>query len=175
MKALLISLITLVSFAAMADSPIYDIPLKDIDKKETSLKAYAGKALLIVNVASQCGYTPQYAGLEALWKKYQAQGLVVLGFPCNDFGGQEPGSNEEIKSFCSANYSVSFPLFDKVAIKSGTPHPLYAELLKTGDVGWNFTKFLVGKDGKVIQVFDSGVEPDSAELSSAIDKALTAK
>lgn len=175
MKKLLTALLACFTMTAFADSPIYDIPLKDIDKKDTTLKAYSGKAILIVNVASQCGYTPQYAGLEALWKKFKDKGLVVLGFPCNDFGGQEPGSNDEIKTFCSTNYSVSFPLFDKVAIKSGTPHPLYAELLKTGDVGWNFCKFLVGKDGKVVKFFDSGVEPESAELAAEIEKALAAK
>lgn len=175
MKKLLTALLACLAMTALADSPIYDIPLKDIDKKDTTLKTYAGKAILIVNVASQCGYTPQYAGLETLWKKFKDKGLVVLGFPCNDFGGQEPGSNDEIKTFCSTNYSVSFPLFDKVAIKSGTPHPLYAELLKTGDVGWNFCKFLVGKDGKVMKFFDSGVEPEAAELTSEIEKALAAK
>ena len=175
MKKLLTALLACFTMTAFADSPIYDIPLKDIDKKDTTLKAYSGKAILIVNVASQCGYTPQYAGLEALWKKFKDKGLVVLGFPCNDFGGQEPGSNDEIKTFCSTNYSVSFPLFDKVAIKSGMPHPLYAELLKSGDVGWNFCKFLIGKDGKVVKFFDSGVEPESAELAAEIEKALAAK
>ncbi len=172
MKTLLALVLSCLTMTALAEAPIYDIPLKDIDGKDTSLKAYAGKALLIVNVASQCGYTSQYSGLEALWKKYQDQGLVVLGFPCNDFGGQEPGTNAEIKTFCSSNYSVTFPMFDKVAIKSGTPHPLYAELLKAGDVGWNFCKFLVGKDGKVVQLFDAGVEPESAELTAAINKAV---
>lgn len=172
MKTLLALVLSCLTMTALAEAPLYDIPLKDIDGKDTSLKAYAGKALLIVNVASQCGYTSQYSGLEALWKKYQDQGLVVLGFPCNDFGGQEPGTNAEIKTFCSSNYSVTFPMFDKVAIKSGTPHPLYAELLKAGDVGWNFCKFLVGKDGKVVQLFDAGVEPESAELTAAINKAV---
>ena len=172
MKTLLALVLSCLTMTALAEAPIYDIPLKDIDGKDTSLKAYAGKALLIVNVASQCGYTSQYSGLEALWKKYQDQGLVVLGFPCNDFGGQEPGTNAEIKTFCSSNYSVTFPMFDKVAIKSGTPHPLYAELLKAGDVGWNFCRFLVGKDGKVVQLFDAGVEPESAELTAAINKAV---
>lgn len=175
MKTLLTLALSCLAMTAFADSPLYDIPLKSLDKKDASLKDYAGKPLLIVNVASQCGYTPQYAGLEALWKKYKDKGLMVLGFPCNDFGGQEPGSNEEIKSFCKTNYGVTFPMFDKVVIKGGTPHPLYAELLKTGDVGWNFTKFLVGKDGKVIKLFDSGVEPDSTELAAEIDKAIAAK
>jgi len=175
MRRFLTLALTLITLSAFADMPIYDIPLKDIEGKDTTLKTYAGKVLLIVNVASQCGYTAQYAGLEALSKKYKDQGLVILGFPCNDFGGQEPGSNEEIKTFCTSNYSVTFPLFDKVAIKSGQPHPLYAELLKAGDVGWNFAKFLVGRDGKVVQLFDSGVEPDASELTAAIDKALATK
>ena len=138
------------------------IPLKDIDGKETSLKAYAGKALLIVNVASQCGFTPQYAGLEALYRKYKDQG------------------NEEIKTFCTSNYSVTFPIFDKVSIKGSSPHPLYAALTAkdspgAGEVGWNFTKFLVGRDGKIIAKFDSDVEPDAASLTAAIEKALAAK
>jgi glutathione peroxidase len=167
----LILLLTMLTSAALADSPLYDIPLKTLDGKDTSLKAHSGKALLIVNVASQCGFTPQYAGLETLWKKYEAKGLMVLGFPCNDFGGQEPGTAEEIKSFCSSNYSVTFPLFAKVGITSDT-HPLYVELTKTGKVGWNFTKFLIGKDGKVISKFDSDVEPESVELTGAIEKAL---
>ena len=163
--------LTMLTAAAFADSPLYDIPLKTLAGKDATLKTYAGKALLIINVASQCGYTSQYAGLEALWKKYEAQGLIVLGFPCNDFGGQEPGSAEEIKSFCSSNYGVTFPMFSKVGITADT-HPLYVELTKTGKVGWNFTKFLVGKDGKVIAKYEPDVEPESAELTGAIEKAL---
>ena len=164
-------LLIMIASTAFADSPLYDIPVKTLAGKDTSLKAYAGKVLLIINVASECGYTPQYAGLEALWKKYKDQGVVVLGFPCNDFGGQEPGSNDEIQTFCRVNYGVTFPMFSKVGITKDT-HPLYAELSKTGKVGWNFTKFLIGKDGKAISMFDAGVEPDSAELTGAIEKAL---
>ena len=179
MKLLTLAM-TALALASATAGPLDSIPLKDIDGKDTSLKAYAGKALLIVNVASQCGYTPQYAGLEALYRKYKEQGLMVLGFPCNDFGGQEPGSNDEIKTFCSSNYSVTFPIFDKVVIKGASPHPLYAALTAKdspgpGEVGWNFTKFLVGRDGKIIAKFDSAVEPDAAELTAAIDKALAAK
>jgi len=175
MKKLLILAMTALSLATASAGSLDSIPLKDIDGKDTSLKAYAGKAILIVNVASQCGYTPQYKGLEALYQKYKDQGLVVLGFPCNDFGGQEPGTAEEIKTFCSTNYSVSFPIFAKLAIKGDSPHPLYAELTKTGPVGWNFTKFLVGRDGKVIAKYDSKVTPDGTELTGAIEKALAAK
>lgn len=163
-----------------ADAPLYSIPLKDIDGKDTSLKAYAGKALLVVNVASECGYTRQYKGLEAVWRKYKDKGLVVLGFPSNDFGGQEPGTNEEIKSFCSSKYDVTFPLFDKVTVKGSGQHPLYAALTGKdarfpGNVKWNFGKFLIGRDGKIIARYDSGTEPDSAELTSAIESALAAK
>ena len=175
MKRLLLLAMTAISIATASAESLDSIPLQDIDGKDTSLKAYAGKAVLIVNVASECGYTPQYAGLEALYKKYKDQGLVVLGFPCNDFGGQEPGSLEEIKTFCSSNYSVTFPMFAKVVIKGSSPHPLYAELTKTGAVGWNFTKFLLGRDGKVISKFDSKVTPEDAELTGAIEKALAAK
>ncbi len=176
MKALLILAMTALSLATATAGSLDAIPLKDIDGKDTALKDYSGKVRLIVNVASQCGYTPQYAGLETLYKKYKDQGLVIMGFPCNDFGGQEPGTADEIKSFCSTNYSVSFPIFAKVAIKGASPHPLYAALTeKEGKVGWNFTKFLVGRDGGIIAKFDSGVEPDSAELTSAIEKALAAK
>jgi glutathione peroxidase len=154
-----------------ADTPLLEVPVKTLDKQETTLKAYAGRVLLIVNVASQCGLTPQYAGLEALWQKYKDRGLVVLGFPCNDFGGQEPENEAGIKVFCTTNYKVSFPMFAKVGITKD-PHPLYQQLLKSGAVGWNFTKFLVGKDGKTAKCFDSNVEPDSAELVAAIEAAL---
>ena len=163
-----------------ADAPLYDIPLKDIDGKDTSLKAHAGKPLLIVNVASKCGYTKQYAGLEEVWKKYQAQGLMVLGFPSNDFGGQEPGTNEEIKQFCSSKFAVTFPLFDKLHTKGPEQHPLYAALTGPaspvpGPVKWNFGKFLVGRDGKIIARYDSKVTPDAPELTQAIEAALAAK
>lgn len=164
-----------------AEEPkLYSIPLKDIDGKETSLKAFSGKALLIVNVASECGFTRQYAGLEALARKYKDRGLEVLGFPCNDFGAQEPGTNEEIKKFCSTRFDVTFPLFDKLHVKGAEQHPLYAALTGPaspvpGEVKWNFGKFLVGRDGKILARFDSDVEPDSAELTSAIEGALGAK
>ena len=169
MKRLLTALLTLVAMTAFADSPLYTIPLKDIDGKDTTLQAHAGKVLLIVNVASQCGYTSQYAGLEALHQKVKDRGVVVLGFPCNDFGGQEPGTAAEIKVFCQENYKVSFPMFDKVAMDG----PLYTALTSsTGKIGWNFEKILVGKDGNVITKFSSDVEPESAEITGAIEQAL---
>ena len=146
------------------------------DGANKSLGSYSGKVLLIVNVASRCGFTRQYSGLQALQDSYGAQGLEVLGFPCNDFGGQEPGSLEEIKSFCSTTYNASFELFDKVHATGSTTEP-YTTLNKTepsGDVAWNFEKFLVGKDGTVIARFKSGVEPDSDELKNAIESALNA-
>jgi glutathione peroxidase len=165
--------------AHAADS-LYNIPLKDIDGKSTSLKEYEGKVMLIVNVASNCGYTPQYAGLEALHEKYKGRGFAVLGFPCNQFGGQEPGTNEEIKQFCSSKYRVSFPLFDKIEVNGPNRHPLYAVLAGRGspfpgDIKWNFNKFLIGRDGKILRLFDSKAKPDSAKLIQAVEKALDGK
>ena len=183
MKTLPIFVLTMCATAALssaAESPLYAIPLKDIDGKATSLKAYEGKVMLVVNVASKCGHTPQYDGLEALWQKTRDKGLVVLGFPCNDFGSQEPGTEAEIKTFCSSKFNVTFPLFSKLHVNGPEQHPLYEALSGKsapfpGPVKWNFGKFLVGKDGKIVARFDSGVKPDSAELSAAIDAALAAK
>ena len=165
---------------AASSSSIMDIPLKDIDGKDTSLNAYKGKVLLIVNVASKCGNTPQYEALEAAYKKYKKDGLVVLGFPCNDFMGQEPGSAEEIKTFCTTKYSVDFPLFAKLHVKGPEQHPLYTALTGKdsqfpGDIDWNFAKFLVGRDGKVITRFKARVKPDSPEVVAAIEDALKSK
>ena len=159
---------------------IYDIPVKDIDGKDTTLAAYKGKVVLIVNVASHCGYTPQYKSLEAVYKKYKDQGFVVLGFPCNQFGGQEPGTNEEIKQFCTSKYDVTFPLFDKIDVNGASRHPLYVLLAGEtspfpGNIKWNFNKFLIGKDGKILKRFDSSVTPDSAAATEAITAALAAK
>jgi glutathione peroxidase len=159
---------------------LQDVPLKDINGKDTSLKAYKGKVLLVVNVASKCGLTPQYKGLEALHRKYKDQGFTVLGFPCNDFGSQEPGSNEEIKEFCSSKYDVSFPMFDKLHVKGPERHALYAELTGEGspfpgDVKWNFGKFLIGKDGKILKRFEPKVAPDAPEVTQALEAALAAK
>jgi glutathione peroxidase len=159
---------------------IYKIPVKDIDHKDTSLGAYQGKVLLVVNVASKCGFTPQYKALEAVYEKYKDKGLVVLGFPCNQFGGQEPGSNEEIKLFCTTKYSVTFPLFDKIDVNGTNRSPLYVELAGSGspfpgDIKWNFTKFLIGRDGTILKRFPSQTTPDSPEVTTAIESALMAK
>jgi len=177
--ALIASLFTMLTLATHAES-IYDIKLKDIDGKDTTLAAYKGKTVLIVNVASKCGYTKQYSGLEALYEKYKDKGLVVLGFPCNQFGGQEPGSNEEIKAFCSSKFNVTFPLFDKIDVNGEKRHPLYTKLAGNdspfpGDIKWNFNKFLVGKDGKILHRFDSKVTPESDEMAKAVETAIAAK
>ena len=159
----------------MAQS-VSGVSVRSADGSDKSLGDYAGNVLLIVNVASRCGFTKQYAGLEALNQSYGAKGLKVLGFPCNDFGAQEPGTLDEIKSFCSTTYGASFELFDKVHATGSTTEP-YTTLNKTepaGDVAWNFEKFLVGKDGTVLARFKSGVEPESTELKTAIEAALAA-
>ena len=175
---LTIAIVQLGAFAGAAS--ITDIPLKDINEKDTSLKAYGGKVVLLVNVASQCGFTPQYKGLEAIYQKYKSKGLVIVGVPCNDFGAQEPGTAEEIKSFCEKNYKVTFPLMAKIHVKGGEQHPLYAALTGKdatfpGDISWNFNKFLIGRDGKVVKRFDSKVKPESEELTGQIEAALAAK
>lgn len=166
--------------AADAPKSVYDVPLKDIDGKDTSLKAYQGKVMLIVNVASKCGKTPQYAQLEQLNQDFQKDGLAVLGFPCNDFGGQEPGSNTDIKEFCSSKYKVTFPMFDKLKVKGPEKHELYQVLTGPqspfpGDVKWNFGKFLVSRDGKILKRFEPSVKPDAPEVVTAIKEALAAK
>ncbi len=178
--ALLMGSLCLMQMAMASASSLYEIPLKDIDGKATSLKAHEGQVLLLVNVASKCGYTPQYKGLESLHLQFKDRGFTVLGFPCNDFGAQEPGSNDEIKSFCSANYGVTFPLFDKVHVKGPDQHPLFAALTGDesplpGEIKWNFSKFLIGRDGKLVRRFESKVAPDSPELVQAIKAALEKK
>ncbi len=176
-----ILLLTVLSLAQIAlagnSSPLQSIPLKDIDGKDTSLAAYAGKVVLLVNVASKCGYTPQYAGLEALYEKYKDKGLVIVGVPSNDFGGQEPGSAEEIKTFCSSKYNVTFPLLEKAHVKGGEKCALYAALTGPdskfpGEVKWNFGKFLIDRNGQLLQRWGSAVKPDAAELVSAVEAAL---
>jgi glutathione peroxidase len=154
----------------MSDKTVYDFKLKDIDGKELSLSIYKGKVLLFVNVASFCGYTKQYSGLQKLYDTYKQDGLVVLGFPCNQFGEQEPGNEAEIKAFCETNYKVDFPLFSKIDVNGDNAHPLYLYLrsidmsfLGPVPIGWNFTKFLVGRDGKVIKKFGSKDTPESIE------------
>lgn len=165
--------------SAFSASSVHEFTMNAIDGNPAPLSQYKGKALLIVNVASKCGYTKQYAGLQELYLKYKDKGLVVLGVPANNFGGQEPGTNEEIQTFCSRNYNVTFPMMAKVSVKGEDKTPLYqyltdkdANAATGGDVKWNFTKFLVGKDGKIVQRFEPAVTPDSAELAAAIEKAL---
>ena len=153
------------------------IPFSDAAGKSTSLKAYEGKVVLVVNVASKCGLTPQYAALESLYKKHKDENFVVLGFPCNDFGSQEPGSIEEIQTFCKDKYDVTFPIMAKVSVKGKEQHKLYEALTGKdgafpGDVRWNFGKFLIGKDGKPIARFEPAIKPDSPELSEAVEKAI---
>jgi glutathione peroxidase len=157
-------------------SSVSEITVKTIDGTEKKLADYAGNVLLIVNVASYCGYTPQYKGLEQLSQQYKDKGLRVLGFPCNDFGAQEPGTNEEIVQFCARNYGVTFELFDKVHAKGASQHPLYKTLtdsvIPAGEVSWNFEKFLISKTGEVIARYRSSVAPNSSELTSAIEQEL---
>ncbi len=170
MKTLFASLLMISSLHA---ADLQSIPLTSIDGKEVTLKEYAGKAVLIVNVASECGYTGQYAGLQALHDKYAKAGFTVLGFPCNDFGGQEPGSEADIKTFCSSRYHVTFPMFSKVKILGADQSPLFAQLTATGgDVGWNFEKFLIGKNGQLLSRFGSDAEPQGAEIEAAVKKEL---
>ena len=166
--------------SAYAMKSVYEIPLKDLGGKDVSLKDYKGKVVLLVNVASKCGYTPQYKGLESLYRKYRDKDLVVVGVPSNDFGAQEPGTAEDIKSFCEKNYGVTFPLMSKIHVKGEDQHPLYAALTGKdspfpGDVKWNFNKFLIGRDGKILKRFDSKVTPESPELTQAVEAALAAK
>lgn len=164
----------------LAESQLQQIALKDINGKETSLKAYEGKVLLVVNVASKCGLTPQYKALEAVHQKYKDKGFSVLGFPCNDFGSQEPGTVEEIKEFCSTKYNVTFPMFDKLHVKGPEQHPLYSALSGKdspfpGEVKWNFGKFLIGRDGRILKRFEPKVAPDSPEVIQAMEAALAGK
>src|SRR5271169_6523988 len=161
-----------------AASGVYSYTLNSIDGKPGPLAEYKGKVVLIVNVASQCGYTPQYSALEAVYEKYKDQGFVILGFPANNFGAQEPGTNDEIKTFCSRKYSVTFPMYSKISVKGADQAPLYAYLTKeagpgvSGDIKWNFTKFLVDRSGNVVQRFEPAVTPDSKEMVGAIEKQL---
>ena len=155
---------------------IYDFTMNNIDGKPTSLKKFKGKVLLVVNVASKCGNTPQYKQLEEVYEKYGKQGLVVLGFPANNFGSQEPGSDAEIKTFCTATFNVKFPMFSKISVKGEDIAPLYKWLLaqsnSTTDVDWNFAKFLVGKDGTTVKRYSSRMKPDDAKVVADIEAAL---
>jgi glutathione peroxidase len=172
--------VTLSASLVAGESKLQTIPLKDIDGKDTSLRAYAGKVVLAVNVASRCGNTPQYKGLQSLQDRLKDRGLVIVGFPCNDFGAQEPGSNADIREFCSSKYAVTFPIMDKLHVKGPEQHPLYKELTGPGaafpgDVKWNFGKFLIGPDGKVLARFEPGVKPEDPKLVKSIEDALAKK
>ena len=158
---------------------VYDFSPKSIDGAETPLSGYKGKVLLIVNVASRCGFTPQYKSLEAIYEKYKDQGFVVLGFPANNFMQQEPGTNEEIKTFCTRKYNVSFPMFSKISVKGDDQYSLYKYLTDTsenpktgGEIKWNFTKFLVDRNGNVIARFEPNVDPGTPAVTEAIEGAL---
>jgi glutathione peroxidase len=166
--------------ALAAEKTVHDFTLNSIDGQPTPLSSYKGRVVLLVNVASRCGFTPQYTALESIYEKYKDRGFVIVGVPANNFGGQEPGTNQEIKTFCSAKYHVTFPMMAKVSVKGDDITPLYQFLTNKslhpdtgGEIGWNFTKFLVGPDGKVIARFDSAVEPDSPQVTGAIEKALS--
>jgi glutathione peroxidase len=162
-------------------SDLYDIPIHTLQGQESSLAPYKGKAMLLVNVASRCGLTPQYTGLQQLQDTYGEKGFTVLGFPCNQFLEQEPGTADEIAEFCSVNYGVTFPLFEKIEVNGPDRHPLYDVLTAkadaegaAGDIQWNFEKFLVSPEGEIVQRFRPGVEPEDAGLVSAVEEALPA-
>src|SRR5271170_3872559 len=162
----------------LAASGIYTFTLNSIDGQPAPLANYKGKVVLVVNVASQCGYTPQYSALEATYEMYKDQGFVSPGFPANDFAAQEPGTNEEIKTFCTRKYTVTFPMYSKISVKGADQAPLYAYLTKdagpsvAGEIKWNFTKFLIDRNGKVVPRFEPAVTPDSKEVVGAIEKQL---
>jgi glutathione peroxidase len=161
---------------------VLDFTMKDIDGKDVPLAKFQGKVLLIVNTASQCGYTPQYKGLQEIYQKYKDQGFEILAFPANEFGAQEPGTDDQIKQFCSSRFQVTFPLFSKIVVKGKGIHPLYEFLTSestdpkhAGPIPWNFAKFLVNRKGEVVSRFEPGIKPDSTELNGAIEKALAEK
>jgi len=181
MKLLLIAF-CLMSCAVFAASTVHEFTLDSLNGTPTPLANFKGKVMLVVNVASQCGYTYQYEGLQALFKKYESQGFVIAGFPANNFGGQEPGSNEEIGAFCKSKFGVTFPMFSKISVKGSDKAPLYLFLTDKkanpttgGEINWNFTKFLVDRNGKVLQRFEPAVEPNSKEVLAAVEAALKAK
>ena len=189
-RKLILTLLVAVAFAGLnfletvsaKNAPIYKFKMKDIDGNDVKLKKYKGSLLLIVNTASQCGYTPQYEGLQALYDKYKSEGFYVLGFPANNFKGQEPGTNEEIKEFCTTKYKVTFPMFAKISVAGADQDPLYKFLTSketnpnfAGDISWNFNKFLVDRDGNVVARFSSKDAPQSEAVISAIEKYLKEK
>ncbi len=178
-RAYVIGLVTLLMSASLfAASSIYEFTLPSIDGKPLPLANFKGKVVLVVNVASRCGFTPQYSALESTYEKFKDQGFVILGFPANNFGKQEPGTNQEIKTLCQTKYSVTFPMYAKVSVKGDDQTPLYAYLTTkanpavAGEIKWNFTKFLVDRDGNVVKRFEPDVTPDSPEVIAAIQQAL---
>ncbi len=180
MKTILTLLILLLMSSTYSERTdnIYQYELNSIDGEKVSLEAFQGDVLLIVNTASECGYTRQYAGLQEIFDKYEEQGFKILGFPANNFGGQEPGSDEEIAVFCEVNFGVTFPLFSRISVKGEDQHPLFEMLTSvenpdfTGDIGWNFEKFLIDREGNLVRRFKSNVEPESEEMVSAIESLL---
>ena len=178
-KLILILILCAASLPLAAQKTIYDFTLRSIDKQQVSLRSYSGKVVLLVNVASKCGFTPQYAGLEALYEKYKDRGLVIVGIPANNFAQQEPGTNEEIKKFCSSKYMVTFPMMSKVSVLGDDKTPLYVFLTGkdtdpkfAGDIKWNFTKFLFDRNGNPVARFEPNVTPDSAQVTAAIESTL---
>jgi glutathione peroxidase len=181
MRKLILILMLCVACASLSAEPksIYDFTMKSIDGQQVSLKSYSGKVVLLVNVASKCGFTPQYAGLEALYEKYKDRGLVIVGVPANNFMAQEPGTDEEIKKFCSNKYNVTFPMMSKVSVLGDDKTPLYVYLTGkdtdpqfAGDIKWNFTKFLFDRNGNPVARFEPNVTPDSPQVTAAIESAL---
>jgi len=177
---LLIAVILGFGGVKMESKTIYDFKIKDIEGKLVNLKDFSGKVVLIVNVASKCGFTPQYEGLEKLYLKYKDKGLVILGFPANNFMGQEPGTEADIKTFCSLTYGVTFPMFSKISVKGGDKHPLYQYLTDKkqnpnfgGEIKWNFNKFLIGKKGVILNRYDSKITPEDEGLVKDVEKALS--
>ena len=176
---LMLMLFVAAGMTAAHAASIYDFTMKSIDGQPVSLKSYSGKVVLLVNVASRCGFTPQYAGLEALYEKYKDRGLVIVGIPANNFASQEPGTNDEIKKFCSTKYSVTFPMMAKVSVLGDDETPLYQFLTDKaanpqigGDIKWNFTKFLFDRNGKPVARFEPAITPDSPQVQTAIESAL---
>jgi len=179
MKKVVICLLFCAAAVMAADKSVFDFALNSIDGQPAPLAAYKGKVVLLVNVASRCGFTPQYAALESTYEKYKERGLVIVGIPANNFGAQEPGTNQEIKTFCTSKYNVTFPMMAKVSVKGDDITPLYQFLTDKsahphtgGEIQWNFTKFLIGPDGLVITRFEPEITPDSPQVTSAIEKAL---
>lgn len=169
-------LLALMPLKAQADTSMADFTFQDMSGNEINLGDYHGKAVLIVNTASQCGFTKQYGGLQSLWERYRERGLVVLAVPSNDFGGQEPLENHDIKRFCEINYDIDFPIMSKISVKGDNAHPFYQHVSKkfgfSGSPKWNFHKYLINADGKVVDWFSSITSPESGKLIAAIEKAL---